>query len=308
MKFPQPDTERPRYRGRFAPTPSGPLHLGSLLTALASWLDARVAGGDWLLRIDDLDAPRCPPGAADLILRQLESHGLHWDETPRRQSEHVEAYEQAYEQLRQSQRVYACGCTRATLAAESRPGPDGPVYSGRCRETATARTGPSTSSRLRLAPQRTELDDPVQGLLVRNVATEIGDFVLRRADGLIGYQLACVIDEAAQGITQVLRGADLIGSSLRQRLLQAELGLPSPAYLHLPVLTEADGRKLSKQNGASALDSEQARDNLERCLRLLGQVPPPAGLPTHELLQHALQHWQRARIPRQYSLPAQATG
>lgn len=306
MNFPQPGTAPPRYRGRFAPTPSGPLHLGSLLTALASWLDARAAGGDWLLRIDDLDAPRCPPGADDFILHQLEAHGLHWDETPRRQSEHIEAYQQAYERLHRAGLVYDCGCTRAMLAAESPPGPDGPVYSGRCREAATARSGSSSSKRLRLTRRRIELNDPVQGPLVRDIATEVGDFVLKRADGLIGYQLACVIDEAAQGINEVLRGADLIGSSLRQQLLQDELGLPSPRYLHLPVLTEADGRKLSKQNGATALEVNQAGRNLERCLRLLGQAPPPSGLPVEELLQHARQHWQRSGIPRQLTLPVHA--
>lgn len=304
MNLPAPSKTSSGYRGRFAPTPSGPLHLGSLLTALAGWLDARANGGAWLLRIDDLDSPRCPPGAAGTILRQLETHGLYWDEAPRFQSEHIEAYQVAYEVLRCGGHTYDCHCTRAVLALESRPGPDGPVYSGRCRSAATVSDGRASSTRLSLAPQRVEIADPIQGLLSRNSATEIGDFVLRRADGLIGYQLACVVDDAAQEISTVLRGADLIGSSLRQRLLQNELGLSAPHYLHLPVLTEADGRKLSKQNGSASLDQHPAGRNLERCLQLLGQVPPPTGLPISELLSHALQHWQLSLVPRRSQLYA----
>lgn len=304
MNFPPP-VERPaRYRGRFAPTPSGPLHLGSLLTALAGWLDARVHGGHWLLRIDDLDQARCPPGAADVILRQLEVHGLQWDESPRWQSAHRPEYEAACAELQQRQLLYACHCTRAVLATESRSGTDGPVYSGHCRappgDTPARHTG---SLRLRTPTGEIELDDPIQGHLRRNLEHDVGDFVLRRADGLIGYQLACVIDEAAQGINHVLRGADLIGSSLRQLLLQRLLDLPSPGYAHLPVLTGSDGRKLSKQNGAAALDPSTPADNLRRCLRLLGQPVPEAGLSTLEVLEQARERWRLSAIPRVLTLP-----
>lgn len=301
MNFPQPGTA-PDYRGRFAPTPSGPLHLGSLSTALASWLDARSRGGRWLLRIDDLDGPRCPPGAADTILRQLEVHGLHWDEAPRRQSAHLEAYRATHGELELPGLVYACRCTRAVLAAESRPGPDGAIYSGRCREVHLTCTG-GLATRLRAPAGTIELSDPLQGLLRRDIASEIGDFVLRRSDGLIGYQLACVVDETAQGITAVLRGADLIGSSLRQRLLQQLLGLPSPAYVHLPVLVEPDGRKLSKQNGATALEERMPGRNLEHCLHLLGQ-PVDAGLPVPDLLALATQRWRLSAVPRSRILEA----
>lgn len=292
------------YRGRFAPTPSGPLHLGSLLTALASWLDARAARGRWLLRIDDLDRARCPPGAAELILRQLEAHGLYWDESPRWQSAHVEEYQQAHAELERRGCTYACYCTRALLAVESHAGPDGPVYVGRCRTVGVRPEAAAACSRLRLEPEALELVDPIQGTLRRQTTRDIGDFVLRRADGLIGYQLACVLDEAAQGITEVLRGADLIGSSFRQRLLQRELGLTSPGYAHLPVLTGADGRKLSKQNGAAALVLEQPASNLRLCLRLLGQAEPEPGLPVQQLLLQASQNWLRSAVPPQLNLAA----
>ena len=300
MNFTQPAPAP--YRGRFAPTPSGPLHLGSLLTALASWLDARAQGGRWLLRIDDLDAPRCQPGAADTILRQLEAHGLFWDESPRWQSAHVESYVAAYDALAQRGWAYGCRCTRAVLAAESLPGPDGAVYSGRCRDAGLP-PGRGLSTRLRVPTGRVELEDAVQGNIGRDGPAEIGDFVLRRSDGLIGYQLACVIDESAQGISTVLRGADLIGSSLRQRLLQQALGLHSPSYVHLPVLVEPDGRKLSKQNGAAALDLSAPGRNLEACLHLLGQPPIEAGLPVPELLARTTAGWQRSRVPRVTMLP-----
>lgn len=303
MNFPQPGPPSAPYRGRFAPTPSGPLHLGSLLTALASWLDARAHDGTWLLRIDDLDAPRCPPGADDTILRQLEQHGLHWDETPRRQSAQVEAYAAAHAGLEREGLVYGCRCTRAVLAVESLPGPDGAVYCGRCREAGLP-AGAGFATRLRLPTGRVELHDPVQGLLARDASAEIGDFVLRRSDGVIGYQLACVIDEREQGITRVLRGADLTGSSLRQRLLQRMLGQPSPAYAHLPVLLEPDGRKLSKQNGAAALDPRTPGTNIERCLRLLGQPSAETGVPVPELLAIARAGWQLQRVPKTPAIPA----
>lgn len=296
----------PDYRGRFAPTPSGPLHLGSLLTALAGWLRARQAQGQWLLRIDDLDRARCPQGASAVILRQLEAHGLHWDEAPRLQSEHVEEYAAALEQLRALGTVYPCTCTRARLAAESRPGPDGPVYCGRCRQGPCDSTAPS-ALRWLVPAGRLELQDPVQGRLWRDAETEIGDFVLRRSDGVYGYQLACVVDEQAQGITEVVRGADLIGSSLRQVLLLRALRSPVPAYVHLPVLTAAGGRKLSKQNGATALDEKTVGANLLLCLRALGQHPPAdlRRAPTPEILDWALQHWRLGQVPltRQQNIP-----
>jgi glutamyl-Q tRNA(Asp) synthetase len=285
------------YRGRFAPTPSGPLHLGSLLTALASYLRARSAGGVWLLRIDDLDAERCRAEFVDAIQRQLEAHQLHWDEAPRLQSRHAAEYEPAFGRLQALGLLFRCACTRAQLARDSLPGVDGPVYAGTCRERPLEAERPAW--RLRAADGELRLDDPWQGELRRRLGTDIGDFVVRRADGGIGYQLACVVDEAAQGITEVVRGADLIGSSFRQMHLQERLGLPMPAYRHLPVLLDGSGRKLSKQNHAQPLVSAAAGDNLLHCLDLLGQAPPSLlrGAPPPEVMQWAQAHWNASRVP-----------
>ena len=284
------------YRGRFAPTPSGPLHLGSLLTALASWLQARSRGGAWLLRIDDLDRPRCPPGMAAQILRQLEGHGLHWDEAPRHQAEHVDEYRSALRSLQQDGQLYHCTCTRAALKASWHPGPDGPVYTGTCRESGRTRG----SLRLRLGSGRFCLDDDWQGRQCRELPGDIGDIVVQRADGQIAYPLASVIDERAQGITEVVRGVDLMGSTFQQRCIQGAMGLAPPACRHLPVLVDRQGRKLSKQNHAPAVEVPHAAANLCACLSLLNQWPPrelvherPA-----EILRWASTHWRAARLSR----------
>lgn len=288
---PEPDIAT-SYRGRFAPTPSGPLHLGSLLTALASWLQARVSRGAWLIRIDDLDGPRCVPGSADQILRQLEQHGLEWDEAPRYQSAHVQEYLGALELLKGDACLYPCICTRAELAQSSRSGPDGAVYPGTCR--ARAITSGRHTVRLRVGSERSCIDDSWQGLQCRNMETEIGDFVVLRADGVPGYQLASVVDEQALGITEVVRGADLLGSSIRQAYLFALMKLSAPGYRHLPVLVSPQGLKLSKQNHAPALQSSAASENLWRCLSCLQQEPPPElrRCPPGEILEWALAHWR----------------
>ena len=288
-----------RYRGRFAPTPSGPLHLGSLLTALASWLCARVAGGDWLLRIDDLDTARCDPAWTARILRQLEAHGLHWDEAPRYQSQHTDDYAAALARLEDSHRLYACDCSRARLRASAlRKGMEGPVYDGHCRDRHLPPAGHAL--RLRTDAGTQAFDDGWQGLQRCDPAEHIGDFIVRRRDGIVGYQLACAVDEQAQGITEVVRGADLLGSTFMQRQIGAALGYVSPRYRHLPVLVGSDGRKLSKQNHARAIDESAAGMRLHQCLRWLGQKPPDAlaTASVEEVLSWAVQHWRPGALPR----------
>lgn len=290
------------YRGRFAPTPSGPLHLGSLLTALASFLDARAQQGAWLLRIDDLDTQRVSPGAEAEILLQLESHALKWDGPIRRQSQHLDEYRAALDALSRRQLLYRCNCSRALLAQSSLPGLDGSIYPGTCRDKQLSDT--DLALRLRLPDQQLSFDDAGQGLQRRNLAMDIGDFVVRRRDGVIAYQLACAIDEHAQMITDVVRGADLLGSSFMQLQLMQLLRLREPRYRHLPVLVDSEQRKFSKQNHSLAIASEQASANLLRCLSLLGQSPPPAlgrALPA-EILAWAVPHWRADKLPRRASI------
>lgn len=291
-----------RYRGRFAPTPSGPLHFGSLVTALAGFLDARHAGGDWLLRIDDLDRERSREAHVDTILRQLEAHGLHWDGSVHRQSAHLEAYAQALDGLQRDGLCYRCDCTRARLATESPPGPDDPVYSGRCRDRNV--DGALASLRLRIGSGGVAIDDAWRGRIERDLQREIGDFVLRRADSTIGYQLASVVDEHLLGITHVVRGADLIGSSLRQQHLHLLLYGAAPAFRHIPLVLDAEGRKLSKQNHAAPLSMDAAPRNLVQALRLLGQDVPSElnSAPIDALLERAIRNWTPSRLPPEAGL------
>lgn len=288
-----------RYCGRFAPTPSGPLHFGSLVTALASFLDARHAGGRWLLRIDDLDRERSRPEHVETILRQLEAHGLLWDGPVHRQSSHLPAYEAALDRLLRAGLCYRCDCTRARLAAESLPGPDDPVYSGRCRERGIA-TG-TAALRLRVGTGRVAIEDAWRGRIDRDLASEIGDFVVQRADSTIGYQLASVVDEHLLDVTHVVRGADLVGSSLRQAYLHRLLYGLGPAFRHIPLVLDARGRKLSKQNHAAPLDADAAPRQLARALAALDQSVPSAliGCDVGDLLGWATRHWTPSRLPRE---------
>jgi glutamyl-Q tRNA(Asp) synthetase len=247
-----------RYRGRFAPSPTGPLHAGSLVAALASWLDARAHGGQWLVRIEDVDAPRCMPGADHLILQQLAACGLQPDEPPLWQSSRPAAYRAALGALVAAGQAYPCACSRKdiedALAAQGRPrvrGQEAP-YPGTCREGLRGRA--PRAWRLRVPAGVVAWTDRRLGEQRQDVQQEVGDFVLRRADGLWAYQLAVVVDDAAQGITGVVRGEDLADNTPRQLVLQRALGLPAPSYLHTPLVLGADGEKLSKQNGAQALD------------------------------------------------------
>lgn len=286
------------YRGRFAPSPTGPLHLGSLIAALASYLDARANAGTWLVRMEDLDPPREQPGAAEAILDGLAAHGLHWDETVMWQSQRHEAYCAALAQLRAAGQLFRCDCTRAML------GPGG-ACAGRC-PPRQAEVTDSCAWRVSVAPDtHIEFADRLQGRSDTLLGRELPDFTLLRKDGLFAYQLAVVVDDAEQCITDIVRGSDLLDSTPRQCYLQALLGLPRPRYAHLPVITNELGQKFSKQNHAPALDDRMAADNLRQALRFLAQPAPPAGA-SHpdELLAHAIAHWDLARIPRQLGISA----
>lgn len=281
------------YRGRFAPSPTGPLHAGSLVAALASWLDARAHGGVWLLRIEDVDTPRCVPGAERVILQQLAACGLMADEPPWRQSERGEAYADALQQLVAAGRAYPCACTRRDIdealaargVAHERFAER--VYPGTCRDGLHGR--PARAWRLR-AEGRVRWVDRRLGEAVQDVGAEVGDFVLKRADGLWAYQLAVVVDDAAQGITDVVRGEDLADNTPRQILLQHALGLPRPRYLHTPLVLGDDGHKLSKQNGAQALDLADPLAALRAAGAVLG-LPPLAADDVHDWLAAAVPAW-----------------
>ncbi len=282
--------------GRFAPSPTGPLHAGSLVAAVASWLDARAAGGRWLVRIEDADRPRCPSGMAETILAQLAACGLRPDEPPWWQSQRDAAYAQALRQLVDAGRAYGCACTRreiegALAALGQAPTRDAErVYPGTCREGLAGR--PARAWRLRVAPGVVPWTDRRLGPQQQDVAATIGDFVLRRADGLWAYQLAVVLDDAAQGITDVVRGEDLADNTARQILLQRALRLTSPRYLHTPLVLAADGHKLSKQNGATALDLREPLVAVRAALKVLGlRAAASAALTVPDLLAVAVAEW-----------------
>jgi len=284
-------------RGRFAPSPTGPLHAGSLVAALASWLDARARGGVWLVRIEDVDTPRCVPGADAFILQQLATCGLTPDEPVGWQSQRGHRYQAALNRLLETGAAYPCACSRsdidAALAAAGRPRErhQAAVYPGTCREGLQGRE--ARAWRLRLPDGATvHWRDARLGPQQQDVATEVGDFVLRRADGLWAYQLAVVVDDAEQGITQVVRGADLADNTPRQILLQRALGLPGLAYHHVPLVLGANGEKLSKQNGAAPLDLSDPLAALQSAARVLGLPPASGGVA--ETLALWTRAWQAA--------------
>ncbi len=278
------------YVGRFAPSPTGALHFGSLVAALASWLDARRAGGRWLLRMEDLDQPRVIAGAADTILRQLESCGLGWDGPVVYQSARLDLYEDAIQRL--TAHSYPCACTRKELEDSALAIDGSRIYPGTCR-AGLAPAKSARAVRLRTHDEPIRFTDRVQGAISQSLSSEVGDFVVRRADGLYAYQLAVVVDDAAQGVTDVVRGADLLDSTPRQIFLQRLLGHASPRYLHVPVAANAAGEKLSKQTHAA----DAGPQDMPGALRFLG-LDPPAGLSPRELLAWASPRWDAARLPR----------
>lgn len=281
------------YRGRFAPSPTGPLHLGSLLTAVASWADARAAGGAWLVRMEDLDPPREQAGADRLILDLLDAAGLHSDVPVLYQSARRHAYADALGRLLRAGLAFECRCSRSDLA------PSGGIHRGVC--SASDGNQRPAAIRLRVGDSEIGIDDRVQGRHVQNLLRDVGDFVLRRADGLYAYQLAVVVDDAYQGITDVVRGSDLLDSTPRQVYLQRCLGLPTPRYAHVPVVLGADGQKLSKQNLAPAISSDQIAALLPRITSLLGQQRLDLMLLPAQLTAIA-RSWRISQVPRRIAI------
>jgi glutamyl-Q tRNA(Asp) synthetase len=286
------------YVGRFAPSPTGDLHLGSLYTAAGSFLDARAHGGEWRLRIEDIDTPRVVPGAADGILRTLQRFGLEWDGPVVRQSERSEHYESAILTLRELKATFGCSCSRSQLAADER-------YPGYCRDGALEPDAP-LGLRLRVDPGAVIFTDRIQGRFRQDVAATVGDLLLRRRDGLFAYLLAVVVDDAAQHITHVVRGADLLDNTPRQMLLQRLLGFGPPAYAHLPVLVEANGDKLAKARRSVPVAAQELMPTLMHVFRLL-ELEPPRELEDGSLSEAwrwAVHHWRIERIPRRLTLSA----
>jgi glutamyl-Q tRNA(Asp) synthetase len=308
MNSPGPNFPTP-YRGRFAPSPTGPLHFGSLVTAVGSYLDARACGGEWLLRIEDLDAPRTVPAAVDGIFRTLEGFGFEWDGEVVFQSRRLDLYHAALVRLQLAGQVYPCSCSRREIAASAarRSVDGGLLYPGTCR--AGVRAGAAARAwRLRVPDREIVFCDRIQGEARQNLARQVGDFVLLRADGQYAYQLAVVVDDAAQGINAIVRGVDLLDSTARQLWLQQCLGFPAPSHAHLPVAINPTGEKLSKQTRAPAVDPTQGPALLSRALRFLGQpVPGEAEKMARADFWHwAIDLWRLSRVPAARAILADA--
>jgi len=300
-----PTPQGGQYRGRFAPSPTGPLHLGSLYTALASFLQARSLRGEWLLRIDDVDSLRTIPSAADRILRTLEWHGLHWDGEVVFQSRNLEAYQRALEALESNGLLYPCTCTRQELTALTRQNSDHNAYPGVCRGQSRDLRQPH-ALRVKAGDITIAFADTMQGEFRQDLAAEVGDFIVRRRDGIHAYHLATVIDDHRAEITEVMRGIDLLESTPRQIHLQRLLKLPTPSYRHIPVVANAQGNKLSKQSGAVPVDDAHPSRTLFTLLNLLNQSPPKelqTG-PPDEILQWAIAAWDVGKLVGRAVAPA----
>lgn len=294
------------YVGRFAPSPTGPLHLGSLYTALASYLDARAWRGRWLLRIDDIDTPRNVQGAVDSILATLEAYGLHWDGPVYYESDHPADYERALSQLQQLGRLYPCTCSRKMLA--ELPGRHD-IYPGFCRNRTTIPANQPYALRVKSDDCDIGFEDRLQGSIRQNLAAGHGDFILKRKEGIVSYQLACVIDDHLQGVTDVVRGFDLVDSTPKQLFLQQLLGLPTPSYLHVPIIIDNHGYKLSKQTLAEAVTRRNTPGVMFRLLELLKQKPPlglkQASCP--EMLEWAVQNWNPEPLIKTHAIQPEMT-
>jgi glutamyl-Q tRNA(Asp) synthetase len=296
-----------RYRGRFAPSPTGPLHFGSLVAATGSYLDARHQQGEWLLRIEDLDPPREIAGASDSIIRTLQQLGIAWDGPISYQSQRSHIYDEALERLWQRDCLYDCGCSRKEIADTAVVTEAGPVYPGTCRNGLPPGRSPR-SVRVRVDSAICSVRDRLQAPLQQQLASEVGDFIVRRTDRLFSYQLAVVADDAEQQISDVVRGADLLDSTPRQMYLQRLLGLPTPSYLHLPVAVDHKLAKLSKQSFAQPVTPDDRHSAVIDVLRFLRQELPdsPHDASSDELWQWAIEHWDVTPLPACRTLPAPA--
>lgn len=285
------------YRGRFAPSPTGELHFGSMVAAVGSYLQARANQGQWLVRIEDLDPPREVKGAADSILRTLEQFGLHWDEEITYQSQRTEAYLSALEQLRRNGNLYPCGCTRKEVTTR------GPFYTGFCRPGLAAGKQ-ARALRILTHKQPIKFIDSLRGHFEQRLEEEVGDFIVRRADQFFAYQLAVVIDDAWQKISEVVRGSDLLDNTPRQIHLQQCLHYPQPSYVHLPIALNTLGQKLSKQSGAKSINTIRPQVLIIQILDFLQQAPPLELLDASldEIWRWAITHWQLNKVPR-HDLP-----
>lgn len=298
-----------RYIGRFAPSPTGPLHAGSLVAALASWLDARAHNGQWLVRIEDVDTPRCIPGADQLILQQLATCGLVPDAPVMWQSQRGDAYQAALATLIAKGWAYPCGCSRKeiedaqALMGHTRERHTAAVYPGTCRDGLNGKAARAWRLNVQRVINDLKLATPLAwhdrllGLQQQNVTHEVGDFVLRRADGLWAYQLAVVVDDAAQGITHIVRGEDLTDNTARQIVLQRALVLPTPSYMHTPLVLGENGEKLSKQNGATAFDVSQPMLGLQTAAQALSLPKPSDGASIAQALAEWTKAWQEMSSP-----------
>ncbi len=287
------------YCGRFAPSPTGPLHFGSIVSAVGSFLQAKVNNGKWLVRIEDIDPPREVKGATDAILHSLEALGLYWDDTVLYQSKQIDVYIHAIEQLKHQDRLFPCTCSRKSIeiALANKPLK---VYPGLCRNNQFSAQRNNFAFRVKVDGRDIEFTDALQGTLKQQLDKDVGDFIIRRVDGLIAYQLAVVVDDAQQKITEVVRGADLFDNTPRQMFLQQLLSLPNVSYVHLPLALDSKGHKISKQAQAPSIDIQKPVACLYQALQFLGQNPPPQLRLDNldHLWQWALSNWKLNRIPK----------
>ncbi len=289
--------------GRFAPSPTGPLHFGSLIAAVGSYLDCRSRAGQWLVRMEDLDPPREVKGAASNILRTLETFGFEWDGDVMYQGQRNQAYDAALEALLKRQLLYACTCSRRQISSRGKKNLYGVVYAGTCRNAANRDPNQEAALRLLTTNETICFEDQIQGEIAQNLLVEIGDFILKRRDGLYAYHLAVTVDDAEQGVTDIVRGYDLLDSTPRQIYLQGLLGLPTPRYSHMPIAINKQGQKLSKQTHAPKIETRNASILLWQALDFLEQKPDPRLKvePVSSIWQWGIQNWQLTKIPRKLS-------